>query len=44
MTLPAYIDPTDPLLVAIAVGAGFAVGVGLGWLINWAYRAIGRRT
>jgi hypothetical protein len=44
MTPSAYLDPTDPLLVAIAVGACFAAGAGLGWLINWAYRAIGRRT
>jgi hypothetical protein len=44
MSLAAHIDPTDPLLVAIAVGACFAAGAGLGWLINWAYRAVGRRT
>jgi hypothetical protein len=35
---------TDPLLAIIAVGASFAAGAGLGWLINWAYRATGRRT
>lgn len=41
MNLGLHLTPTDPLLVAAAVGVCFAVGYGLGWLINW---AVGRRT
>jgi hypothetical protein len=44
MTLAAYITSADPLLAIITVGACFAAGAGLGWLINWAYQAVGRRT
>lgn len=44
MSAAAHLNADNLWWIYPALIAGVAAGAGLGWLINWTYQAVGRRT